>query len=126
MPSRLALQSRGDDAPSADQYVVDGRRFSGTELFGAAAPVAESAGGLPGGRHRLPWRTMAIAAVLFATGLTFLLLGALHFWYVGRRGGGGRGDSSAAVGAVLPTSGALWRTRFACVGLGWSSWCSLS
>lgn len=72
--------SRGDDAPSADQYVVDGRRFSGTEVFGAAAPAAESSGALPGGRHRLPWRTMAVAAVLFATGVTFLLLGALHFW----------------------------------------------
>lgn len=51
---------------------------------------------------------MAIAALLFATGVTFLLLGALHFWYVGCSGGKGKGSVSAAVGTVLMTRETLW------------------
>lgn len=99
---RARAQARGDDAPSADQYVVDGRRFSGTELFAAPAS-ADAAGALPGGRNRLPWRTIAVAAVLFAVGLTFLLLGGLHFWCVGWeegrvcRGGDGHAHQCRAV-----------------------------
>ena len=73
-------QARADDEPSADQYVVDGRRFSGTEHFGAGA--GDAGGPLPGGRARLPWRTMVVALLLFGIGLTFLLLGGLHFWCV--------------------------------------------
>lgn len=97
-------QARGDDAPSPDQYVVDGRRFSGTEHFAAPAS-ADAAGIQPGGRNRLPWRTMAVAAVLFAVGLTFLLLGGLHFWCVRHWGGW---VAFATMEAVMPSSAQLW------------------
>eukprot|EP00168_Porphyra_purpurea_P009070 TRINITY_DN2198_c0_g1_i12.p4 TRINITY_DN2198_c0_g1~~TRINITY_DN2198_c0_g1_i12.p4 ORF type:complete len:118 (-),score=26.50 TRINITY_DN2198_c0_g1_i12:187-540(-) len=46
--------------------------------FGAGA--GDGGGPLPGGRARLPWRTIVVALLLFGIGLTFLLLGGLHFW----------------------------------------------
>lgn len=64
---------------------------------------------------------MAVAAVLFATGVTFLLLGALHFWYVGRSGGEGEGERVCRGGTVLLTRETLWRTR---APFAWMTGCS--
>jgi Transmembrane proteins 230/134 len=61
---------RADEIP-AELYDDTGRRFSEAESFRVDAR----------GRPRIytPWRSALVAVLLLAFGLTFILLGALHF-----------------------------------------------
>jgi Transmembrane proteins 230/134 len=62
---------RSDEVP-ASQYSDRGRRFSAEPSFNEAAGAAPRQG-------FFPWRTALAAAFLFSFGITFLLLGTLHF-----------------------------------------------
>jgi Transmembrane proteins 230/134 len=67
----LSADPYRSDTIDASLYTDAGRRFSDAASFSADSR----------GRARVgfPWRTALAAAVLFSVGLTFLLLGVLHF-----------------------------------------------
>lgn len=67
----LTLNISQDDIPP-DLYDTSTSRYSDAELF------RRSATGQP--RTTFPWRTTLVALFLFGFGLTFLLIGILHFW----------------------------------------------
>eukprot|EP00177_Eucheuma_denticulatum_P001991 GFKZ01003550.1.p1 GENE.GFKZ01003550.1~~GFKZ01003550.1.p1 ORF type:complete len:139 (+),score=13.42 GFKZ01003550.1:135-551(+) len=60
-----------DDEIAPELYDTSQSRFSEASLF-RRSPSGEA-------RASFPWRTCVVAMLLFGTGVTFLLLGFLHF-----------------------------------------------
>lgn len=70
--NRRHSEYRDDNVPSQLYESSSAPRLSDASMFNSSGPVATQ-------RGRFPWRTALVAAVLFLTGLTFLLLATLHF-----------------------------------------------
>ncbi len=72
---RMDSYRTSDELPPADQYgEASDSRFDGRNSFNRPS-------GLQGRTVGFPWRTALVAVFLLSLGLTFVAIGASHFWY---------------------------------------------